>query len=97
MGAERLSGGGTRINYAIRFHLHPNVQASLTQDGQAVLLRLPSGTGWKFRHEGAGALALEPSIYSGDGAMQRRSLQLVLHGETAGPAQIAWRLAREKK
>ena len=28
--------------YAIRFHLHPNVDASLQQDGEAVLLRLPS-------------------------------------------------------
>jgi len=97
MGEERLSGATISVNYAIRFHLHPNVQASLTQDGQAVLLRLPSGTGWRFRQEGASALALEPSIYSGDGGTQRRSLQLVLHGETAGPAQITWRLAREKK
>ena len=99
-GEEKLSApaaNNTHIHYAIRFHLHPSVQGSLTQDGQAVLLRLPSGTGWKFRHDGNAALALEPSIYSGDGATQRRSLQLVLYGETTDPVQITWKLAREKK
>lgn len=97
VGEERLSGGAGRVNYAVRFHLHPGVQASLTQDGHAILLRLPSGTGWKFRFDGTAALALEPSIYSADGSAQRRSVQFVLHGETMGPTQISWRLAREKK
>ena len=29
--------------FTVRFHLHPNVSASLQQDGEAVLLRLPTG------------------------------------------------------
>jgi hypothetical protein len=38
--------------FTIRFHLHPNVTASLQQDNEAVLLRLPSGQGWRLRADG---------------------------------------------
>jgi uncharacterized heparinase superfamily protein len=31
----------------VRFHLHPAVKATLAQSGQAVLMRLPSGRGWR--------------------------------------------------
>ena len=31
-----------------RFHLHPSVKATLAQSGQAVLMRLPSGRGWRL-------------------------------------------------
>ena len=96
-GVEKLSGSNSHAHFAIRFHLHPNAQASLTQDGQTVLVKLPSGGGWRFRFEGNAALGLEPSIYSPDGNAQRRSVQLVIHGETTGPCQINWKLAREKR
>ncbi len=35
--------------YAVRFHLHPEVSVNLQQDGEAVLLRLASGGGWRLR------------------------------------------------
>jgi uncharacterized heparinase superfamily protein len=97
IGEERLSGSSSPAQFAVRFHLHPAVQASLTQDGQAVLLRLPGGAGWRFRFEGPAALALEQSIYSPDGVTHRRTMQLVLHGETSGPMQLHWKFGREKK
>jgi uncharacterized heparinase superfamily protein len=96
-GEDKLTGMKTRISFTLRFHLHPNVQASMTQDGQAVLLRLPAGTGWRFRYEGPVALALEASVYSGDGATQRRSQQIVLTGQADSSVQVSWRLARERK
>src|SRR5206468_3410941 len=62
-GEDTLVGEG-RGRYAVRFHLHPRVQASLVQDGSAVLLRLPSGLGWRLRTS-TGTLVLADSIYLG--------------------------------
>ena len=38
--------------FIVRFHLHPTVKATLAQSGQAVLMRLPSGRGWRLRASG---------------------------------------------
>ena len=73
--------------YAIRFHLHPAVTANVQQDGEAVLLRLPSG-GWRLRAEGA-LLSLEESVYLG-GAEPRRAEQVVLTGKADGPQHVKW-------
>ena len=78
--------------YTIRFHLHPAVNASLQQDGEAVLLRLPNGGGWRLRADG-GRLALEESIYLG-GAEPRRSEQVVLVGHADGPQQVKWAITK---
>jgi uncharacterized heparinase superfamily protein len=76
---DRLAGR----EVAVRFHLHPAVGASLVQGGAAVLLRLPSGKGWRFRGAG-GLLALEESIYLGDPAEIRRSQQIVMRAQVNG-------------
>ena len=80
------------LGYAVRFHLHPQVQASLQQDGEAVLLRLPSGAGWRLRADGA-KMSLEESIYLG-GADQRRCEQVVLTGYPDGPQHVKWAITR---
>ena len=77
--------------YVVRFHLHPAVIASLQQDGEAVLLRLPSG-GWRLRAEGA-RVSLEESIYLG-GADPRRSEQVVLTGPQDGPQHVKWAITK---
>ena len=56
--------------FVLRFHLHPTVDASLQQDGETALLRLPSGSGWRLRAEGA-RISLEDSIYLGRGEPRR--------------------------
>jgi uncharacterized heparinase superfamily protein len=76
---ERRGNGPT--DFAIRFHLHPLVRASLSQGGTAVILSLKSGRGWRFRVAGA-APQLEESIHLGDGS-PRRSTQIVLAGSLA--------------
>lgn len=95
-GEDALEGPGG-MNYAIRFHLHPSVQASLIQQGQAVLLALPSGGGWRLRTQG-GTLALEESLYCGKNEEPRRTLQIVISGTTTeGETMVKWALQREKR
>lgn len=95
-GEDALEGPAGH-NFAIRFHLHPSVQASLIQQGQAVLLALPSGGGWRMRATG-GSLSLEESIYAGRGDEPRRSLQIVISGTTsADQTVVKWALQREKR
>ncbi len=78
--------------YTLRFHLHPDVTASLQQDGEAVLLRLRSGAGWRLRADGA-RMVLEESIYLG-GSEPRRSEQVVLSGYPDGPQQVKWAISK---
>lgn len=61
----------------IRFHLHPRVGASPTQDGKAIILRLPHGHGWLFRCRGAAA-ALEESLYLEAPGRAVKTQQIVL-------------------
>lgn len=77
--------------FAIRFHLHPSVIASVQQDGEGVLLRLTSG-GWRLRAEGA-RLALEESIFLA-GAEPRRAEQVVLSGDADGPQVVKWAITK---
>lgn len=95
-GEDMLEGGGGKA-FAVRFHLHPGVQASLLQGGTAALLRLPSGQGWRLRTAG-GLLELADSVYLGTGAEPRKSRQLVIRGTTEpGTTQIRWAFRREKR
>lgn len=92
-GEDRLIGPAGQ-SFAIRFHLHPQVQASLIQDGGAALLRLPSGVGWRLRAEGA-VMSLAESVYLGGGEI-KKTQQVVLDGHvgTAG-ATVKWAIRRE--
>ncbi len=94
-GEDRLTGRAGQ-SFTIRFHLHPQVQVSLTQDGATALLRLPSGIGWRLRAQGA-VMSLAESIYLGGGEL-RKTQQIVLDGHvgTAG-ATVKWALRREMK
>jgi uncharacterized heparinase superfamily protein len=78
--------------FTIRFHLHPNVTASLQQDDGAVLLRLASGQGWRLRAEGA-PIRVEESVYFGH-AEPRRAEQVVLAGHQDGPQHVKWSITK---
>ncbi len=81
------------LSFAIRFHLHPAIQASAMQSGVAVLLRTPTGAGFRFRVEG-GTVTVEESVYLGFGG-PRRAEQIVIRGEVAGEETVVkWRLSR---
>ncbi len=78
--------------YAVRFHLHPGVAAVLQADAESVMLRLPGGTAWRFKAEGA-QVSLEESVYLG-GAQPQPSQQIVLTGHADGTQQAKWAITK---
>ena len=94
-GEDRLTGRAG-IAFAVRFHLHPAVAASVAEDGSGALLRLPSGVAWRLRAVGA-EIGLGDSVYLGSGEL-RKTQQIVLSGST-GPsgATVRWAIRREPK
>jgi len=92
-GEDTLTGNGAH-KFVARFHLHPAVSASLSQDGRSVLLRLPSGAGWRFR-AGGGVVGLQDSVYLGERGTVKRSQQIVVSSATQnGEGQVKWAFAR---
>lgn len=90
----RVRPSGDPLAFAIRFHLHPDVQVSLLHDGSAALLRTASGAGFRLDAAG-GRLMLEESIYLGSPAGVRRSEQIVIESTLAGEeALVKWSLKR---
>lgn len=85
-----------QIRFAIRFHLHPDVDAAIDLGGSAVSLALKSGEIWIFRQTGAQGLAVEPSVYLEKGRLNpRASKQIVLSGHVDSlDAVIGWTLAK---
>ncbi len=95
-GEDRLEGSGGN-GFTLRFHLHPEVQANMSQSGDAVLLRLPKGDGWRLRAQGA-RMHLEESAYLGQADQLQRSLQVVLTGRIKAPqTTVKWALRHEAK
>ena len=93
-GEDRLEGRGG-LQFRIRFHLHPDVQAKMSEDGGSVLLRGPSGVEWRFLAVG-GSLGLEESTYLGVSDQPRRSRQMVVAGITQKDgARVKWAFRNE--
>ncbi len=78
--------------FTIRFHLHPDVDASVQHDHEAVLLRLPSGSGWRLRAEGA-RIDIEESLWLGTDT-PRKAEQVVLTGFQDGPQHVKWAITK---
>ena len=77
--------------FALRFHLHPDVRCALTEDRRAILLRLPSGAVWQMRSAGA-SVSIDESVYAGDGATRRRTSQVALTGPIDETTTVKWAL-----
>jgi uncharacterized heparinase superfamily protein len=82
--------------FSVRFHLHPDIDATLDLSGTAVSMALRSGEIWVFRASGSAALSLLPSAYLEKGrANPRPCLQIVLRGQArALETRIGWTLAK---
>ncbi|MFL6786106.1 MAG: heparinase II/III family protein, partial [Sphingomicrobium sp.] len=86
-GADQLIAKGRKkireaAAYAVRFHLAPGVEATITADGMGAILRSKGAPPWNFRCRG-GNLAVEESLWiDGRGRAQRTS-QLVIVGEVS--------------
>ena len=88
----RLSG----VGFALRFHLHPDADATLDLGGSAVSIALKSGEIWVFRHSSAAQLSLEPSVYLQKGRLKPRpARQIVLSGRAMTfETPLGWTLAK---
>ncbi len=84
------------VQYALRFHLHPDVDATIDLGGAAISMALKSGEIWILRHDGHAELSLEPSVYLENGRLKPRpSHQVVLSGRTMAYAtRVRWSLAK---
>ena len=84
------------VPYSLRFHLHPDVEASLDMAGAAVSLSLKNGEVWVFRPNGRAQIALKPSVYLENGRLKPRpAQQIVLSSRVIEYAdQVSWVLAK---
>jgi uncharacterized heparinase superfamily protein len=89
----RASPGAAETAFAIRFHLHPAVKATLAMDGASVVLLLPNRSGWKFSARGA-VIRLEESICLWGKAGPRKTTQILLAGTVDGPVNWAFKRIR---
>jgi uncharacterized heparinase superfamily protein len=92
MTVTRMEGAA----FAVRFHLHPEVDAHLDMAETAVSLALRSGEVWIFRYTGPVTLSLEPSAYLEKGRPNPRpTLQIVLRGQARDvETRTGWTLAK---
>lgn len=69
-----------KVPFAIRFHIHPKVRVSLSQDRSSALLVVNGKAGWRFRTDGE-QVSLEDSVYLATGSVPLKTQQLVIYGE----------------
>ena len=94
-GEDKLTGR-SGAPFAVRFHLHPAVEVSLSDDKSGALLRLPSGAVWRLLAAGA-EMSLAESAYLGSGS-PCKTQQIVLSGTTgASGATVRWAIRREAR
>ena len=98
-GEDRLQPKGRRkireaAPYAVRFHLAPGVEATVTADGMGAILRSAGAPPWNFRCRGA-MLQVEESLFIDGRSQPQSTLQLVVVGEISGVGgEIAWQFRR---
>lgn len=80
--------------YAVRFHLAPGVEATITADGMGAILRSKGAPPWNFRCRG-GNLTTEESLWIDGRGQPRRTTQLVIVGEVSAlGGEIGWQFRR---
>ncbi len=98
-GTDRLTARTGRrskapVPFAIRFHLAAGIEPTVTADGMGAILRSPGEPPWNFRSRGA-AIGIEESLMVDGTGNPRRTMQLVINGETAnGGAEVQWQFRR---
>ena len=79
--------------FHLRFHLHPQVAATLQAGGSSVLLVSRGGHGWQFRFapQADQILKIEESVFMGDAGIPQRCQQISIAG-TLQPkdTQMKW-------
>ncbi|SFD84323.1 Uncharacterized conserved protein, heparinase superfamily [Sulfitobacter brevis] len=87
------------VRFELRFHLHPDVDATLDLGGAAVSMALKSGEIWVFRHDGTHNLSLEPGVYLENTRLKPRAAeQIVLSGMAfAYATRVRWSLSKAQE
>jgi uncharacterized heparinase superfamily protein len=98
-GADQLQPKGRKriresAAYAVRFHLAPGVEATVTADGMGAILRSRGAPPWNFRCRG-GMLTTEESLWIDGRGQPRRTTQLAIVGEVSAlGGEIGWQFRR---
>ena len=98
-GADQLISRGRRkiresAPYAVRFHLAPGVEATVTADGMGAILRSKGAPPWNFRCRG-GNLTTEESLWIDGRGQPNRTTQLVIVGEVSAlGGEVGWTFRR---
>ncbi len=98
-GADQLIASGRKriresASYAVRFHLAPGVEATITADGMGAILRSRGAPPWNFRCRGGG-LTTEESLWIDGLGEPNRTSQLVIVGEVSAlGGEIGWQFRR---
>lgn len=87
------------LQFDIRFHLHPDVDATIDLGGAAISMALKSGEIWVFRHDGTHKLTLEPGVYLETTRLKPRAAQqIVLSGMAFTYAtRVRWSLSKAQE
>jgi uncharacterized heparinase superfamily protein len=98
-GADQLMPRGRKkiresAPYAVRFHLAPGIEATITADGMGAILRSKGAPPWNFRCRG-GNLTLEESLWVDGRGRAHRTIQLAVVGEVSAlGGEIGWQFRR---
>lgn len=98
-GADQLVPKGRKkirqsAPYAVRFHLAPGVEPTITADGMGAILRSGGAPPWNFRCRG-GNLTAEESLWIDGCGRPQRTIQLAVVGEVSAlGGEIGWQLRR---
>ncbi|MEH6828999.1 heparinase II/III family protein [Parasphingorhabdus sp.] len=80
------------IEYALRFHLGPDIESDLISDGKGVILRLTDGNLWQFRST-SGDIQLEESVWVDGMGIAHEVKQMVMSGTVgSGGGATGWLL-----
>jgi uncharacterized heparinase superfamily protein len=82
-----------RDDYALRFHLHPQIKASKLRDGRGVMLVLPNRDVWTFEAMDD-TVELEDSVFLAGSDGPRRSAQIVIRQTSKQAASVRWAFVR---
>jgi uncharacterized heparinase superfamily protein len=83
-----------KIPYAIRFHLGPGIEATLTESKRGVHLALPDGSYWQFLSVG-GEVGIDESLWVDGEGRPHAVHQLVIEGmESRGGGSFSWLLKK---
>jgi len=90
---EDIVTGSRSQPFSIRFHIFPDVRASMVSGGGEVILKPPKGRGWRFTCHYP--VMLEESVCFFDGQQHRAQQIVILRNYEPDETTIKWRFKME--